>query len=390
LGSKARLLLANEALIAANLDRLRYELEKSLRDAPHEHAWLFAMALFVVVLSFVYVVRKIVLVSIHRHRPASRNVLLVDMIYKVTRPYIVIAFSAVIAAGVYDLPPLFTDIAHISLLAGILWRAVKSIDRLTSLIVTKLLDHIHSEQKRNTVSYLHSMFRVIIWAAAVVFLLDNCGLHINGILTSLGIGGLAMAIAGQSIIVDIIASAALFMDQPFVVGDKIWFKDYEGYVLHIGFKTTKLAGENDEIIVVPNSILSTSIVRSYTYTAFSMKSHMDIDLNTPVELIKTLETNLRQDLASLEAIQQDETVVYFKELKRHAIHLEIRYKVESPTYNCRFLREIQGRVNTRINHIRNDLSIRLAYPEIFQIVSSIYSHQAWENERRKETAKELS
>ena len=156
-----------------------------------------------------------------------------------------------------------------------------------------------------------------------------------------------MAIAGQSIIVDIIASAALFMDQPFVVGDKIWFKDYEGYVLHIGFKTTKLAGENDEIIVVPNSILSTSIVRSYTYTAFSMKSHMDIDLNTPVELIKTLETNLRQDLASLEAIQQDETVVYFKELKRHAIHLEIRYKVESPTYNCRFLREIQGRVNTR-------------------------------------------
>jgi small-conductance mechanosensitive channel len=115
-----------------------------------------------------------------------------------------------------------------------------------------------------TLGILGFMARVTIWALVLMLTLDNLGIEIKPLIASLGIGGIAVALAAQNVLGDLFASLAITLDRPFVVGDALAVDNFSGTVEYIGVKSTRLRGTDGEQIIIPNSNLMSSRMRNHS------------------------------------------------------------------------------------------------------------------------------
>ena len=103
----------------------------------------------------------------------------------------------------------------------------------------------------------------LIWAIALVFLLDNLGVKISAAVAGLGIGGIAVALAAQAVLGDLFSYFVIFFDKPFEVGDFIIVGDKMGVVEYIGIKTTRVRALGGEQLIFSNTDLTNSRVHNF-------------------------------------------------------------------------------------------------------------------------------
>jgi small-conductance mechanosensitive channel len=106
--------------------------------------------------------------------------------------------------------------------------------------------------------------RLSVWIILGVVAMGSRGIQIRPLLTGLGIGGLAIALAVQNILGDLFAAISIVIDKPFVVGDAISVENYRGKVESIGLKTTRVRSESGEQIIFSNGELLKSKIRNYS------------------------------------------------------------------------------------------------------------------------------
>jgi small-conductance mechanosensitive channel len=107
--------------------------------------------------------------------------------------------------------------------------------------------------------------RAVLWVVITLMILDNLGFNIATLVASLGIGGIAVALALQNILGDIFASLSIVLDKPFEVGDFIVVDDVSGTVEFVGLKTTRLRSLSGEQIVFANADMLRSRIRNYKH-----------------------------------------------------------------------------------------------------------------------------
>ena len=137
--------------------------------------------------------------------------------------------------------------------------------RLLSAILTAYFEHFWLTQdltRKDSMRKLLPFARALIWIAAVVFLLYNLGFKVSAVVTGLGIGGVAVALAAQAILGDLFSYFAIMLDRPFHIGEVITVGEFSGAVEHIGIKTTRLRGQGGEQLIVPNKDLTGSLLRN--------------------------------------------------------------------------------------------------------------------------------
>jgi small-conductance mechanosensitive channel len=103
---------------------------------------------------------------------------------------------------------------------------------------------------------------VVIWAVFALLALDNLGVKIAPLVAGLGIGGIAVALAVQTILGDMFSSISIALEKPFVVGDALRVDDVEGTVEYIGIKSTRLRSVTGEQVIISNADLLKSRVRN--------------------------------------------------------------------------------------------------------------------------------
>jgi small-conductance mechanosensitive channel len=103
---------------------------------------------------------------------------------------------------------------------------------------------------------------VIVWTVAVLLALDNLGVQIRPLLAGLGIGGIALALAVQTVLSDLLASVSIALDKPFGLGDFLGVDAFQGTVEHIGVRSTRLRSLDGEQIVLSYSDILKSRVRN--------------------------------------------------------------------------------------------------------------------------------
>jgi small-conductance mechanosensitive channel len=108
-----------------------------------------------------------------------------------------------------------------------------------------------------------AVIRIAVWAGAVIFFLDNLGFKISAVIAGLGIGGVAVALAAQTILKDLFSYFCILFDHPFKVGDFVIVGDFMGTIEHVGMKTTRIRSLGGEILVFSNSDLTDSRLRNY-------------------------------------------------------------------------------------------------------------------------------
>jgi small-conductance mechanosensitive channel len=104
---------------------------------------------------------------------------------------------------------------------------------------------------------------LLIWAMVLLLALDNLGVQIKPLLAGLGIGGIAVALAVQTVLSDLLASMSIALDKPFGIGDFLTVGECQGTVEHIGVKSTRLRSLSGEQIIMGNTDILKSRVRNY-------------------------------------------------------------------------------------------------------------------------------
>lgn len=102
---------------------------------------------------------------------------------------------------------------------------------------------------------------VVVWIIGIVMALSNVGVNISALLGTLGIGGIAFALAAQDTVKNVFGAFTIFTDKPFEIGDVIRVNDFEGTVVDVGIRSTKVMDYDKRIITFPNyKITDASII----------------------------------------------------------------------------------------------------------------------------------
>lgn len=113
---------------------------------------------------------------------------------------------------------------------------------------------------------LKKLTNLLIWAIVVLIALSRFGINTNGLIAALGVGSLAIALAAQDTISNIISGFLIMVDRPYRINDTIKLPSGERVkVLDIGLRRSKFRSEDGAIIIVPNLQLSKSKIVNYTY-----------------------------------------------------------------------------------------------------------------------------
>lgn len=105
--------------------------------------------------------------------------------------------------------------------------------------------------------------RVGVWALFILMAMANLGMNISTLIASLGIGGVAIALALQNVLGDLFASLSIVFDKPFVIGDYVQVGTFRGTVEHVGLKTTRIRALTGEQLVFSNSDLLSSRIQNF-------------------------------------------------------------------------------------------------------------------------------
>jgi len=132
------------------------------------------------------------------------------------------------------------------------------------------MDRSHSgaDDARGSFAVVGVLVRIAVFLLVLVLALDNFGVNVTALVTGLGITGIAVALAVQNILGDLLAALAITFDKPFTVGDEISVGDVTGRVERLGLKTTRVRLATGEEVSVANAEVMktrlTNISRSHT------------------------------------------------------------------------------------------------------------------------------
>ncbi|MBK4736570.1 mechanosensitive ion channel family protein [Noviherbaspirillum pedocola] len=188
--------------------------------------------------------------------------------------------------------------------------------------------------------------RIILWSLAVLVVLDNLGFNITTLMASLGIGGIAVALAVQNILGDIFSSVSIALDKPFVIGDFIVVDSYMGTVEYVGMKTTRLRSLGGEQIVISNNELLKNRIRNYKrMQERRVQFEFGIAHDTQEDQVRALPQLLRAIIASPELNARFDRA-HFKGYGESALLYEVVYYVLDPDYN-KYM-DIQQHINLEL------------------------------------------
>jgi small-conductance mechanosensitive channel len=182
---------------------------------------------------------------------------------------------------------------------------------------------------------------------------------ITTLVASLGIGGIAVAMALQNILGDIFASLSILLDKPFVVGDFIIVETHMGTVEYIGLKTTRIRSLSGEQLVFSNSDLLKSRIRNYKRMAERrVVFSIGVVYQTDHDTLKKIPDLIRKIIEDQDQVRFDRS--HFQGYGEFSLNFETVYYVLSPDYN-RYM-DVQQAINLAIFRQFETLNIGFAYP----------------------------
>jgi small-conductance mechanosensitive channel len=208
--------------------------------------------------------------------------------------------------------------------------------------------------------------RVALWAVFLLAVLSNLGVDITAFVASLGIGGVAVALAVQSILGDLFASLSIAVDKPFEVGDFIGVGAVEGTVQYVGLKTTRIQSISGEQLIMSNTDLLKQVVKNYKRmderrVVFAFGLTYDITADQ-AEVIAPLVKRLIEEDDKLRFAR-----AHLKNFGESSLDYEVVYYVKDPGYDVYM--DAQQRLNIKLMRELAALGVDFAFPTRTVIVS---------------------
>ncbi len=201
--------------------------------------------------------------------------------------------------------------------------------------------------------------RVVIWAVVLMMILDNLGFDITAMVASLGIGGIAVALAAQNILGDLFAFFSIIIDQPFVKGDFIIVGNDLGSIEHIGIKSTRVRSLGGEQLIFANKDLLNSRIRNFKrMEQRRIVFEFGLVYDTSAEHVKLVPELVESYIKALDTTRFDRA--HFKEFGESALNFEVVYWVLSADFTV-YMDTHQAIIFEMLQEFR-ERGIQFAYP----------------------------
>jgi len=223
---------------------------------------------------------------------------------------------------------------HIAFLIVVVVQVIRSITTLIEFIGTKMLfkSKTAAEKNKGVVSALKIIIKIIIWSTGLLLILSNAGVNITSLVASLGIGGIAIALALQNVLGDLFSAFSIYVDKPIQEGDFIKIGSDVGTVKKIGLKTTRietLGGE--ELVISNNEITSTRIQNFHTMQRRRIVYTIGVTYDTPTKKLRLIPDMIKDIFKGKRKVTLDR--VHFKNMGDFNLQYEIVYYIESAEYS---------------------------------------------------------
>ncbi|HZF25049.1 MAG TPA: mechanosensitive ion channel family protein [Steroidobacteraceae bacterium] len=212
--------------------------------------------------------------------------------------------------------------------------------------------------------------RLAIWSIVLLVALDNLGVNITALVTGLGIGGIAVALAVQTVLGDLLASISIAFDKPFAVGDALTIGQDSGTVEQIGVSSTRLRSVGGEQLIISNADLLKSRVRNFgrMYERRVLFT-IGVAYETPRDKLTRIPGIIEAAIRAQEKTRFERS--HFTAFGSSALTFESVYFVLDPDY-IRYA-NIQQAINFRIHEELGNLGVQFAYPTQRLLVEGLAS-----------------
>ena len=220
-----------------------------------------------------------------------------------------------------------------------------------------------ADSKMNTtvIKFISNILKIVVISFAVVMVISELGYNISGLLTGIGVGGLAVSLAAQEAVADLIGGFVIVFDKPFIVGDMIQTPDLMGFVEDVTMRSTKIKTLEDSIVTVPNSKLADSAIVNLSRIE---KRYIDIEIgveySTPNSVIDKCKEDIYEYLKDNEEILDEPLRVNVAKLDDSAITIRLTCYSSNPDLN-EYLK-LMDEINLKLKDIVENNGASFAFP----------------------------
>lgn len=230
-----------------------------------------------------------------------------------------------------------------------------------SKIMKKVGKSERLSENKITIGVISKIIKAIVYIIAGFMIIADLGYDLSGLITGLGLSSVVIALAAQELVENLLSGMAIVSDKPFELGDYVRIGDYEGTVIDIKFRSTKIRMTDNTIVTIQNAkIVSGAVINISKIEKRKLALSYGIPLDTSSIKVKELMESIKMLLYSNTEVMANSVIVYINEITQNAIKIEIFAYLSIVDYT-EFL-NFKTKVNLSIIKLLEDKNIKLAMP----------------------------
>ncbi len=325
--------------------------------------WLIALGVAIVLTIVLFLLNRLLIKNLKKlaeKTTTDLDNLFADLLAK-TNLFLLLLISLYIGSLYLNLNETTTNVRRSIIVITILFQVGFWTSAIISHYVEKKIlgETFRSGSKVTQLKALGFVFKIFVWMTIILLIISNLGFNITTLITGLGIGGIAIALALQNVLGDVIASLSIILDKPFEVGDFIVVDDLMGVVEDIGLKTTRLKSISGEQLIFSNNDLLQSRIKNYKrMNDRRILFTLGVVYETPYEKLVEIPDLLKKIVTEEAKTRFDRA--HFNSYGDFSLNYEVVYYVLSPDYIDYM--NAQQNINLAIFKKFQEEGIEFAYP----------------------------
>jgi small-conductance mechanosensitive channel len=278
-----------------------------------------------------------------------------------THLWLLVPVALYAGASVLDLPSRIDRLAGALAVVAVTLQAALWINRFIHAWLERRIAQLRggNGETITVLSMIGFAGQVLIWVLLLLLVLDQLNFNITALVAGLGVGGVAVALAVQSILGDLFASLSIVLDKPFVVGDFIVVDNLRGTVERVGIKTTRVRSLDGELMVFSNADLLKSRIRNFKRMSDRrVEFTFGVAYQTPLDKLRRIPQWLREIVKAQQRTRFDRA--HFKQYGEWALVFEVVYYVLDSDYNLYM--DVQQAINLAIYERLEGEGVEFARP----------------------------
>jgi MscS family membrane protein len=244
---------------------------------------------------------------------------------------------------------------------SITWVIYRVVD-FFALVIRQQSRENNNKLQEQLVPFLKQLIKLIITVIMFFIALGAVfNLNVGAIITGLGIGGVAVALAGKETLENLLASFSIFIDKPFIAGDLVKLNDIVGNVESVGFRTTKIRTLDKSLVTIPNKQLIDQPLENLSYREMHRaKFTIGLPNDTPLNKVASIIEKIKAEILKLPETCSKTPNVFFDSFGTYSLDITIIYYVSVVDFEDFW--KIKEILNYQIMRVVDSEEIGLEYP----------------------------